>query len=419
MEGGEKVGVRKLTREDVEKRLAEYMPGWSIRESDWEPKNADDKVPLLCPAGHSVDRKVVKIKLSQGCPRCNEEAVRAENAREFIAALHAENYTPLFSEGDYVNNRQKLPTRCPNGSLYEVTKNRFINEGNRCTCRDCRKQNRPSKYKRRTPEDAIRELWERGEEILGEYVDTQTQVLSRCRACGFERKIKPANYLTERASCARCSGRYRCSTDEYREEVAKSRPGWSLAPTAEYVNAHTAIDHVCNRGHVVRMRPHAFRIGAGCRVCAALANGERCRGENSNFYNDDLTEEERVEIIKARRSAEYYEWKRQVHANHNYECAICGSDEEIRAHHLYGFSYYEELMTDVENGVTLCARHHDTAFEGAFHNIYGTRNNDARQFLEFIDRYVEDADAQRLLSLREKVLRLIDRVEGTENSLAG
>jgi hypothetical protein len=51
--------------------------------------------------------------------------------------------------------------------------------------------------------------------------------------------------------------------------------------------------------------------------------------------------------------------------------------------------------------------------------MYGTRNNDARQFLEYLYKYVKDADEQRLFSLREKVLWLIERVEGTESSLAG
>jgi predicted restriction endonuclease len=107
------------------------------------------------------------------------------------------------------------------------------------------------------------------------------------------------------------------------------------------------------------MNPHNFRQGAGCGVCADIATSERQRGENSHFYYHDLSEEEREQLITVRKPAEYKEWRRQVHARHNYECAICGSNEEIRAHHLYGFSYYDDLTTDVENGVTLCARHHD------------------------------------------------------------
>lgn len=389
------MSVKKLTREDVEQRLAEYMPGWTIRDSEWQPKNGDDKAPLRCSAGHDVDRMVRKIKDAQDCPHCNAEKLREEHARELIAALREAGYEPLFNAVDYVNAKSKLPTRCPNGNIYEVSKDLFINNRSRCNCPDCRKQKScPRKY--RSADEAISELAELGEVIIGEYKSSKKKVLSRCRKCGFTREIMPERYFHGAASCAVCAGRYKPTTEEYKREVEISRPGWSLAQGAEYINSHTPIPHICDKGHFARMCPRDFRRGVGCGECADLATAERQRGENNHNYNPNLTDEER----EAKRNIpEFREWARKVKERDDFTCQACGKrGGRLESHHINAFKEYELLRYELANGITLCETcHKEIAHPDGF---LGTEN-----IFEFMDNILDkmnatdDAEHKRRLSL--------------------
>jgi DNA-binding MurR/RpiR family transcriptional regulator len=54
-----------------------------------------------------------------------------------------------------------------------------------------------------------------------------------------------------------------------------------------------------------------------------------------------------------------------------------GGDMEV--HHIFNFSQYPELRFDISNGITLQKDEHRK-----FHRIYGNRDNDLNQLLEFI-----------------------------------
>ena len=72
----------------------------------------------------------------------------------------------------------------------------------------------------------------------------------------------------------------------------------------------------------------------------------------------DKTEEEKEELKKIRNSQEYIRWRDAVYEKNNYTCAICGSKEDIQAHHIKSFDNYPELRFDIENGVALCKTCH-------------------------------------------------------------
>lgn len=58
---------------------------------------------------------------------------------------------------------------------------------------------------------------------------------------------------------------------------------------------------------------------------------------------------------KARRTAEYKEWRKAVFARDNYACRDCGSrGVYLHAHHKNSFTDYPEQITNIDNGITLC-----------------------------------------------------------------
>ena len=113
----------------------------------------------------------------------------------------------------------------------------------------------------------------------------------------------------------------------------------------------------------------------------------RCDSCSAKFYRGEKHHswkppEQRVgtetEII--RNSGEYKEWRIKVWARDKTKCKVCGIRKDpMVAHHLDGFNIFPEKRFDVDNGVTLCDRHHI-----AFHTNYGFGNNTKSQFEEYL-----------------------------------
>lgn len=79
-----------------------------------------------------------------------------------------------------------------------------------------------------------------------------------------------------------------------------------------------------------------------------------------------------------RNSPEYREWRAQVVERDGYKCALCGSEEDIHAHHKDAYKWSIENRINVDNGVTLCKLHHKL-----FHSIYGRGTNTSSQYYEY------------------------------------
>jgi len=115
---------------------------------------------------------------------------------------------------------------------------------------------------------------------------------------------------------------------------------------------------------------------------------------------------EKVEDYKYPRSTKLYrEWKDSVHKKYHNKCFICGSQIDIRAHHLEGMSINSSLAFSVNNGITLCDNHHNPSEKGSFHNLYGTYKNTKEQFIEYCGKY-------HSINYEEKIKKL--KLEGRE-----
>ena len=61
----------------------------------------------------------------------------------------------------------------------------------------------------------------------------------------------------------------------------------------------------------------------------------------------------------ARTSAKFRGWRKAVFERDGYACAVCGKDKpRLHAHHILEFAEYPDRRYDADNGVTLCAFHH-------------------------------------------------------------
>ena len=125
----------------------------------------------------------------------------------------------------------------------------------------------------------------------------------------------------------------------------------------------------------------AVKYNFNCRGCKCEDISLRQRGENNHFWRGGVN----CENDTLRHRAEYKKWRTFVYERDNYICQCCGKrGNELNAHHVYSFAFNEELRYNIDNGITLCVECHESAKEGSFHNIYGTKNNTPDQLREYI-----------------------------------
>ena len=51
-------------------------------------------------------------------------------------------------------------------------------------------------------------------------------------------------------------------------------------------------------------------------------------------------------------------WSKAVRARDGGKCFICESKERLAAHHILPAKTWPECKFDIDNGITLCSRHH-------------------------------------------------------------
>lgn len=98
-----------------------------------------------------------------------------------------------------------------------------------------------------------------------------------------------------------------------------------------------------------------------------------------NFANGLCKLSIKYGVTKSRGSTDDKKFRALVHVRDNFKCCVCNDDLNIVVHHLESWSNNYELRFEVDNGVTLCDKHHN-----AFHKHYGNRNNTKQQYQEWI-----------------------------------
>lgn len=118
-----------------------------------------------------------------------------------------------------------------------------------------------------------------------------------------------------------------------------------------------------------------------CPSCSLEKTSERMSGEGSPFWKGGINGKNDT----LRHNSKYKEWRSLVYQRDDYTCQCCGaSGVTLNAHHINQFADYPELRYDVNNGITLCAKCHDSTECGSFHNIYGTHHTTSHQLREYI-----------------------------------
>lgn len=170
------------------------------------------------------------------------------------------------------------------------------------------------------------------------------KVTAICDKCKSKRTVKFENY---KPLCHRCSILKKYDNPEYLEKAKQHM--------SKIFNTHKD------------------------KIISSIKEARRKMvGEKHPNWNPNITDSER---LVQRNTLENKIWKFEVKNRDNFVCRVCfdKSSGKLVSHHLMGYSYYPELRYDISNGVCLCRKCHNQ-----FHKLYGRKNNNTIQFVEFL-----------------------------------
>lgn len=82
----------------------------------------------------------------------------------------------------------------------------------------------------------------------------------------------------------------------------------------------------------------------------------------------------------------YKKWRKEVYERDKFCCRWpnCGSRRKINAHHIKTWAHFPHLRYEINNGITLCKRHHDMI-----------RGNEDQYSTSFLKILLSDIESQK------------------------
>lgn len=248
-------------------------------------------------------------------------------------------------------------------------------------CNRCKRE-KGNKRRRMKIEDIIKRLRVISpniEVVSDEYISDTSKLSCRCTQCNETFNIS-WHHLQRGQNCPNCTmEKYkemkRSSLKEVKEYIRKNDLPVELL-SKKYTNAKQLLKFKCLKcNEIFNKRYDNLKSGQLCTTCGI----KKRSGTNHPLYNPFLTDEERNKSRILRYGKKYQNWCYEVHKKHKFSCKVCNTNRNIVAHHLYSYSSHENIRLEVNNGVTLCQKHHI-----AFHKQFGYRNNTKEQFEEYM-----------------------------------
>ncbi len=187
------------------------------------------------------------------------------------------------------------------------------------------------------------------------------KVLTTCPGCGKERSAFLSNLKQAGHSyCGSCSSLERHNRGK--NYIGKIYGRLTIISDAEpiYDNKHrrqAMVNCVCSCGKEITIRRNQVFRGH-TKSCGCL-HLEMCTAriqEINKEKSSGLSKEEQEEIRLSRGGKEILDWAHKIRSTG--KCVICGSSQNLAAHHLESYRDNPELRYDIKNGVCLCAQCH-------------------------------------------------------------
>lgn len=289
-----------------------------------------------------IDRSLAKINKGHICPHCllTTRCLTQEEAKG-LAEKHG--YELLET---YKGYHEEHLLRCPRGHIDNLIFLSILHD----RCRTCGIEKK--KEKLRLSFDDIEQDFV---ELQKEYSNIQLLTTKKeyenfrgtsnkfhlrytCYICCEPKKSTVADFKTGYLMCQKCVGEVinsgrRLSYIEISSRLKKKN--LQIVTTEDEFNNHYKnqsyeVDYYCIKCNHPNNKRVADLLVSGCPIC------------NPKYFG--------------KTNHKIQTWSDKVKKRDNYQCFNCGyQGKELDSHHIYGKKGYPELITVLENGVTLCS----------------------------------------------------------------
>ena len=260
--------AKKKTTEEFKKEVYDLVG--NEYEVLGEYVNTNTKIEIEhSKCGHIYRVTPNKFLIGRRCPECSKKIVAQKNTKtteEFKKEVHnlvGDEYTVL---GKYIDSKTRIEMRhneC--GNIYLVVPASFL-RGHKCP--ECSIKAR-AKKRAKTTEEFKKEVYDLvGDEyeVLGEYINTKTNIVMTHNRCGYIYGVAPGSFLAG-SRCTKCFGTKQKTTEEFKKEVY-DLVGDEYEVLGEYINSSTKVEIVHNKcGCIYTVRRIDFLRGHRCPRC--------------------------------------------------------------------------------------------------------------------------------------------------------
>lgn len=218
--------------------------------------------------------------------------------------------------------------------------------------------------KKQTREEYIDKLSKKNPniEFIGEYIDSKTPALHKCKIDGYEWMARPSKIIYGQG-CPKCGGRVKMTQEEYIEKLAVNNPTVEVIGT--YVGSNVAIQHHCLIHDIYwDAQPSSMLRGSGCEQCKSdKLHVSKCKTQEQ-YVKEVKVVNPYVEVL-----GKYVNANTPIHHRcliHNIEwsaypasilrgcgCVICGVERSSKNSTKTHEQYIEELESINPNIVPL------------------------------------------------------------------
>jgi len=212
-----------LTTDEYICNLKRHGIGTTIPDEPY--KGANTSIYHICKIhNHRFKAQPSNVMNGYPCPLCNQEKVRIINETNYKQKLLDKNI-PVILDDKYIAHSKKVYHICLHcNNRWETTPAYVLK--NKYPCPECAKVE-TAKVRTKTQkefETDIRKIFGDSISIIGDYINAQSTVATRCNICNHNWSPLASNLLSGH-SCPKCrnienGNRYRKTIDQYKKEVS-------------------------------------------------------------------------------------------------------------------------------------------------------------------------------------------------------
>ena len=177
-------------------------------------------------------------------------------------------------------------------------------------------------------------------EVIGEYVNTRTPIMHRCKVHNYEWMARPGNLLSGKG-CPMCINKPQNPDEHYKKRVSEINP--DVVPLEEYRTCKDKILHKCLVcGNEWRTAPEVILMGCGCPLCGIIKQTKQRTKTNEQYLLELQQANPNIEpleeykgantLIKHRCKIDNYEWfATPAHLLYNTGCPVCDNSKGEQA----------------------------------------------------------------------------------------